>query len=158
MIDRQLERTKDDRSLYVLDGVGTLRLEGAFGSRATAEAGTRRWTIARRGFWRELQATDVAGTIVGTFGRRLIRSNVVTWNGREYKLGRASVWRERYSLADGDREIAVLDCKGWGRQPVKLSTEEDVDPGLLLFAAFAVQTLAADSSAGASAGAVAATG
>jgi hypothetical protein len=129
-----------------------------FGGGATAEADGRRWEIARRGFWRQLQATDAAGTVVGAFERALLRSSTIRWHDRDYKLGRASVWRERYALSDGEREIAVLDGKGWGRRPVTIEVDEPVEPGLLLFAAFVVRTLARESSDGSSGASVAATG
>jgi hypothetical protein len=69
------------------------------------------------------------------------------------------MWRERYALADGDREIALLDGKSWGRRPVTITVDEHnaLDPGLLLYAAFIVRTLASDDSAGAVAATTAAT-
>jgi hypothetical protein len=154
----QLQRSRDDRSLYELEGVGTLRLGGMFGGGATAEADGRRWEIARRGFWRQLQATDSAGTVVGAFERGLLRSSAIRWHDREYSLGRASVWRERYALSDGDREIGLLEGKGWGRRPVTIEVDEPIEPGLLLFATFVVRTLARESSDGSSGASVAATG
>jgi hypothetical protein len=38
-----LRRTAEDRRLYALDGVGTLRLEGIAGRMATAVAGAESW-------------------------------------------------------------------------------------------------------------------
>jgi hypothetical protein len=161
MVELELRRSEDDRGLYALEGVGTLRLDGAFRSGATAESGGRSWRFARAGFWRRLQATDGTGTLVGAFERRLVRADSVVWEGREHGLGRASVWRERYALLDGDREIAILDGKAWGKRPVSIRVGDvaAIDPGLLLFAAFLVHTLARESSdGGASASSVAATG
>jgi hypothetical protein len=136
-----------------------LRLEG-FGSRtATAEADGRSWRLARRRWWqRDIKATDSTGTVVGEFEPRTIRrGGVLRWAGQELSLRPASAWRERYALAEGDRELALLDGKGWGRRPVKVSIEDPaaVEPGLLLFATFVVRGLADD--AGAAAGASAAT-
>jgi hypothetical protein len=49
MADLELTRTPSDRRLYVLEGVGALRLVG-FGSRAaTAEADGRSWRFAAAG-------------------------------------------------------------------------------------------------------------
>jgi len=61
----------------------------------------------------------------------------------------AASFRERYALLDGDRELALLEGKSWGRRPVRLSVATDaaVEPGLLLFAAFVVRGLAEDASA-----------
>jgi len=159
MPDIELTRTPNDRRLYVLEGIGTLRLEG-FGSRAaTAEADGRSWRLARRRWWqRDLQATDATGAVVGEFEPRTIRrGGALLWAGRELSLRPASAWRERYALADSDRELALLDGKGWGRRPVKVSIDDAgaVEPGLLLFATFVVRRLAED--AGAAAGASAAT-
>jgi len=161
MADLELTRTPGDRRLYALKGVGTLRLQG-FGSRsATAEAGGTRWQIVRRGLWRRLiEATDATGTAVGEFEPRgLRRGGTLRWAGRELTLRPASHWRERYALADGDRELAVLDGKGWGRRPVKVTVDdsEAVESGLLLFATFVVRGLAEDAGSVAGAGGTAAT-
>jgi len=164
MPELELTRTPNDRRLYVLEGVGTLRLEG-FGSRtATAEAAGMSWRLARPQWWqRGIQATDQMGAEVGEFEPRTIRrGGALRWGNQELLLRPASAWRERYALADGDRELALLDGKGWGRRPVKVSVDDlgAVDPGLLLFATFVVRGLAEDAgSAAAGAGAsTAATG
>src|SRR4051794_41846843 len=47
----ELTRAPDDRRTYVLDGVGSLRLEGWVGRRATLDAGGRTWLVGRAGFW-----------------------------------------------------------------------------------------------------------
>jgi hypothetical protein len=156
MTELELARTPDDRRLYELEGVGTLRLQG-FGSRsAVAEAGGRSWQVARRGFWgRRVEATDAAGSVAGEFEPRVVRrGGALRWGAEYFELRPASSWRERYALAAGDRELAVLEGKGWGRRPVKVSVEDEViEPGLLLFAAFVVRGLAEDASGSAGAGA-----
>jgi hypothetical protein len=132
----ELTRTPGDRRLYALADVGTLRLKGWASRGASAEASGRSWELARRGFWgRAVEAADATGTTVGRFTARSVR--------------RGGTLRERYALADGDREIALFDGKGWGRRPVKVTVEEPgaVDPGLLLFAAFVVRGLAEDAGA-----------
>ena len=157
MADLELTRTPDDRRLYALEGVGTLRLEGWSSRRATAEAGAASWRITRSGFWqRTIEAVDEAGMTVGSFDpNTLRRGGAVRWEARELMLRPASMWRERYALADGERELVVLDGKGWGKRPAKVSVEDPaaIEPGLLLFAAFVVRSLADDagSAAGASA-------
>jgi hypothetical protein len=162
MVELELTRTRKDRRLYALEGVGTLRLEG-FGSRAaTAEAEGTSWRLGRRRWWhRDIQAMDAMGVVVGEFEPRTIRrGGLLRWDGHELALRPASAWRERYALADGDRELALLDGKGWGRRPVKVSIDDltAVEPGLLLFATFVVRGLAEDAgtAAGASAAASAA--
>ena len=153
----ELTRARDDRALYELEGVGTLRLEGMFASRATAQAGGRRWEIARRGLWRRLQATDATGAVAGTFDRRLRGGGSVVWGDRELVLVRASVWRERYALVDGDQDLVVFEARSWGKRPVTVTIDDPdaLDPGLLLFAAYAARSLAHDA---ASAGSTAAVG
>jgi hypothetical protein len=155
MADLELKRTPGDRRLYSLEGVGKLRLKGFASRTATTEAGGSRWRITRHGFWRRvIQATDAAGTAVGEFEpRALRRGGTLRWAGRELALRPASHWRERYALADGDHELAILDGKGWGRRPVKVTVDdpEAVEPGLLLFAVFVVRGLAEDAGAAAQA-------
>jgi hypothetical protein len=60
-------------------------------------------------------------------------------------------------LREGDRDLARLDGKGWGRRPVEISIEapNELEPGLLLFTAFVVHRLASNAS-GSSAGSTAA--
>ena len=163
MADLELKRTPHDRRLYALEGVGTLRLQGLASRTAIADAGDTSWRIARRGFWqRGIEATDAAGRVVGEFEpRSLRRGGAVRWADREFELRPASNWRERYALADHDRELAVLDGKGWGKRPVKVTVDDPaaVEPGLLLFATFIVRGLAEDAgSTAAVGGTTAATG
>ena len=154
MPELELTRSRDDRRLYEIDGVGTMRLDGFFSRGATAEAGTAAWTFDRRGFLRtSIEATDATGTVVGSFDpRALRRGGALRWNDHDFELRPASMWKEGYALADGDRELATLDGKGWGKRPVKITLDEPavVEPGLLLFAAFVVRGLAEDASAAAS--------
>lgn len=142
----------------MLEGVGTLRLEGLTARRATAAAAGGTWRIARRGMWRaRMEATDASGAVVGEFDPRggLRRGGTVAWAGRPFSLRPASRWRERYALADSERELAVFDGKGWGRRPVRVTLEDaaELDPGLVLFAAYVVRGLAEDAGAAAAAGA-----
>jgi hypothetical protein len=115
---------------------------------ATASAAGATWSFARQGLWqRAITATDAAGAAVGTFEPRGIRrGGTLVWDGRELELRPASRWKERYALADGEHELVVLDGKGWGKRPVRISLDEPdaVEPGLLLFAAFVVRGLAED--------------
>jgi hypothetical protein len=152
-VELELTRTKGDRRLYALEGVGTLRLQGFFSYGATAEAGGDRWRIARTGFWRRaIVATDRLGAEVGRFDPRTLgRGGALRWDGREFALRPASSWRERYAIVDGERELVLLDGKDWGRRPVKITIDDPdaVDAGLILFAAFVVRGLAEDAAASA---------
>jgi hypothetical protein len=159
-IELELVRTKSDRRLYALADVGTLRLEGIFGRNATAEAGPERWSLRRSAWTRAIEAVDGAGEMVGEFHGRLLSSGgTLHWKTHEYTLRKASVWRERYALADSDRELALFDVKAWGRRPVfvRLEAPHEVEPGLLLFAAFVVRAAAEDSSTAAAGATTAAT-
>jgi hypothetical protein len=162
MVDLELTRARDDRRLYSLGDVGTLRLEGAFSRSATATAEGRNWRISRRGFWqRELQATDAAGRVAGEFiPRGIRRGGTITWAGRQFTLHPAGPLRERYVLAADERDLALIEGRTWGKKPVhlKLVEHDPPTPGLLLFAAFVVRQLAvnaANAAAGGGAAAVA---
>ena len=156
MAELELTRRRDDRRVYEVEGVGALRVGGLFSRSATAEAGGSSWTFDRRGFWsRTIEASDAAGAVVGSFDPRSIRrGGTLRWGGREFALQPASNWRERYALLDGERELALLDGKGWGKRPVSISVNEPdaVEPGLLLFAAYVVRRLAEDAAGTVTAG------
>ena len=163
MATLELTRSADDRRLYTLAGVGSLRLEGLWSRRATATAGGATWRIARSGFFgRTIQAFAAEDAVVGEFDPRPIRrGGDLRWGSRVFELRPASAWRERYALATGDDEHAVIEGKAWGRRPVKVDVlaAEQIEPGLLLFAAFVVRSLADDAAAvaGSSAAATSAT-
>jgi hypothetical protein len=162
MAELQLIRSTADRQLYVIEDVGTLRLAGWGSRRGSAEAGARRWTFSHRGFWqRGIEAVDAGGGLAGTFEPRAWhRGGTLSWEGRDFALSPASVFRERYALSDDRRELALLDGHSWGRRPVRITLEDRaaIDAGLLLFAAFVVRSLAAQraASSGAVGGATAA--
>jgi hypothetical protein len=91
--------------------------------------------------------------VVGEFApRSLRRGGPVRWADRELALRPSSAWRERYALVDGERELALLDAKSWGKRPVRVTADDGaVEPGLLLFAAFVAGGLAEDAAAALSA-------
>jgi hypothetical protein len=106
-----------------------------------------------------IQATDHDRAIVGEFRPRDIRrGGTLRWAGHDLQLRPVSALRERYALRERGRDLAVLDGKSWGKRPVKITLPgpDAIEPGLLLFAAFVVQRLAAnaDSSAPGAAAAV----
>jgi len=160
MPELELTRSREDRKLYALEGVGTLRLQGWMSRGATAEADGRSWELMRRGIFTSVfEATDASGTTAGEFrGRTLRRGGTLRWGARELELRPASAWRSRYALADGERELAMFDGKGWGKRPVAITVDDlsAIDPGLVLFAAYVVRGLAEDSSSASGATAAAA--
>ncbi|HUR85519.1 MAG TPA: hypothetical protein VMY78_09250 [Solirubrobacteraceae bacterium] len=161
MSDLDLTRSPDDRRLYVLDGMGSLHLEGWGSRHATATAREGSWRLARGGLFKAtVEATDLAGAPAGRFeGRSVRRGGTLRWHDRELELRPASAWRERYALVENGTELAVLDGRGWGKRPVKVKLDDaQIDPGLLLFAAYVVRGLADDASAAAGSGAAAAAG
>ena len=149
--DLELTRDPEDRRRYVLDGVGSLRLEGWGGRRATLDAAGRSWQAAPVGFWkRRVEATDAAGTPVADFEPRSFkRGGILRIGGRELRIAPASRWKERYALKDGERELAVLEAKSWGKRPIRVAVDDPaaVEPLLLLFAAFVARKLADDAAA-----------
>lgn len=163
MTELELTRAPDDRRRYDLGDLGRLRFEGLFSRSAMSESGGNRLRFAGTSFFSgRARATDAAGTVIGEFDpRALWRGGTIHWSGTSFALRPASGWRERYALADGDRELAVLEGKGWGRRPVRVQIDDasSLDPSLLLFAAFVVRGLAEDASGASGAGAsTAATG
>jgi len=160
MTELALTRSSRDSRRFDLAGIGVLRLGGWASRWATAEAGERRWGLARRGIFRaRIEATDPAGSVVGTFeGRSLKRGGALLWEGHGYVLRPDSRWTERYALVDGERRLALLEGQGWGKRPVRVDIDDEaIDPGLLLFTAFVVRALAEDATAS-SGGAAAAGG
>jgi hypothetical protein len=157
MVELELTRRAGDRRLYELAGVGSVRMKGWASRTAGAEANAHSWEIARRGlFSRMVEATDEAGKTVGQFrARGLRRGGTLRWSDRELSLRPASRWRQRYALADGDRELAVFEGRGRGRRWVRVTLDDPraLDPGLVLFTAFVVGGLAQDASAAAGAAA-----
>ncbi len=154
MIELELTRSSEDRHVYLLDGVGSLRFAGFGSGNAVAEAGGASWQFARRGLWRTIEATDAAGTTIGSFASRALRGGgTLRWQGRDYLLRPVGFWRNRYELAEGELGLAVLDPKGWGKRPVKvLATDPDrIDAGLLLFATWVSHLLAGEASSAAGA-------
>src|SRR3954454_24349012 len=111
MTELELTRSPHDRRLYVLDRVGTLRLEGLSSRSAVARAGGETWHLARSGFWgRVIGATDVSSTCGGEcVPRDLLRGDKLYGGGRQRPLRPASRLRDRCALADGGRELALLD-------------------------------------------------
>jgi hypothetical protein len=161
LTELELTRVPKDRRLYRVEGIGSVRLEGLFASSATGDADGSSWRFAGRGFWRRaMEATDATGVVVGEFEPTNIRrGGVLRWGDRELTVHPVSALRERYVLSEGDRDLVLLDGKGWGRRPVKITLADPtaIEPGLLLFSAFVVHRLAVNASSAAG-GSVAATG
>ena len=149
----ELTRDPEDRHRYVLESVGSLRLEGLSRRRATLDAAGRSWQAGPVGFWkRRIEATDAAGSPVAEFEPRSVRrGGILRVGDRELQITPASRWKERYALKDGERELAVLEAKSWGKRPVRVAVDDPsaVDPLLLLFAAFVARRLAEDAASAA---------
>jgi hypothetical protein len=158
----ELTRSRDDRRLYALDGVGTLRRPGLFWSAVTAEAGGTSWSFVRRGVWRRRgTATEAGGARVGAFepAGGLRRGGTLRWAGRELALRPRGSWgSQRFALVEAEHELAVLDGKPSDRRPARVTLEDPaaLEPGLLLFAVFVVRGLTLDAWGGIAAGTAAA--
>ena len=139
-----------DGSLWVLDGVGTLRRTGRVSRAATAEAGGRSWAIVRFGVVRTgFRAADETGATVGEVpGRLMSRAETLRWGERELTLRPDTARRGGgYVLRDGERALATMAPKREGKRPLDVVVEDPtVDPGLLLFMAFVVQAYSDDAS------------
>ena len=141
----ELTRTQDDRQLYALDGVGTLRLWGRFARHGTAEAGGRRWDIGPRPG--PLPGLLADGTPRGTF-RRDLHGGALSWDGRDYALRRLGLvrLRTRYALCAGGSELLRLEYTTWSRRPIAVvaGDPDTLEAGLVLFAVFAARKLGSD--------------
>ena len=117
MVELELERVEGERRLYEVAGVGTIRLMGFTSRAAAVTAGERSWRVSRRGlFGRDAEAIASDATVVGSFTANGIRrGGALRWEGRELSLRPASSWRERYAVVDGERELALLEGKGWAQ-------------------------------------------
>src|SRR4051794_2172688 len=123
VIELELTRVPKDRRLYRLARIGNVRPGGRFARTRSAQADAgRSWHFSRRGlFGRVIEASDATGAAVGEFAPRQIRrGGELRWGTRELKL-RPVGMRERYTLSEGDRDLAHLDAKGWGKRPVRIS-------------------------------------
>jgi len=141
----QLTPAPADRRLYVLNGIGTLRLTGWASRTATAEAGGLAWQMTHRGLLQPvIEASDAAGAIAGEYRGRAHRGGVLRWVGRELAVRPDSLWPDRYVLVEDDRRLATIEGRGWGRRPLSLRVDgaAEIEPGLLLFAVFVAGTLA----------------
>ena len=151
MAELALTRSSGDKRRFELEGFGTLRLGGWASRWATAQAGARKWGLARRGILSP-SSRPPSPTAPWSGSSRAARSSAAAGcAGRthEYTLEPDSRWKEHYALVDGERRLAMLEGKGWGKRPVRVEIADDerIDPGLLLFAAFVVRALAEDASA-----------
>jgi len=150
MVELELTRASNDRRVYELGAVGSLRLNGWFMRSATARAAGRSFLFTRTSwFSAALAASDDQGLVIGTFRPRgMGRGGVLRWREAEYRLRPVSPIRERYQLAVGDRQLALIEATGWwgwgARRPLKMRVmgRDEVEPGLLLFVAYVVRTLA----------------
>ncbi len=153
MQEMQMTRSPDDRRLYALGDLGTLRYQGWTSRAATAEAGPQSWELKRVGVFRQtIEATDGAGTVVGSFSGRVLKTGgTLTWAGRELALASDSFWKQRYALLDGDHQLATIEARIWGKKAGDVSVDDPatIDPGLLLFAIFVVRCLAEDAASSA---------
>jgi hypothetical protein len=164
MPELELIRTREDRRLYALPGVGNLRVGGWLSRTVEASTGGESYIFEKRGiFGRVFTAVDSAsGAQVAELRPRSVRrGGTIVWRTAEWELRPAALLAERYALArPGEaRELATVESSGWGRRPVRVATDDAtaVDPGLLLFVVFAVRVLAEDMNASAASGSSAAT-
>jgi hypothetical protein len=167
MPELELIRSRDDHKLYVLPGVGNLRVGGWLsGRRVAASTGGEAYVFDKRGLFSSVFTAIEAegGAAVAEFRPRSIRrGGRVVWRGAEWDLRPAAMLKERYALTrpGQDHELATVEGHGWGKRPVTIATDDAtaIDPGLLLFVVYAVRILAEDvNAAGGAAASTAAVG
>jgi len=151
MSELRLTRSPEDRKLFVLAGVGTIR-NGRWFKRSAelcAETGDS-WQVDRKGFRARPVFTDGVGgeparfEVYGTFkrGGRLEIAGAGT-----YELKPASHFKERYALSAEGRELATIEASGWSaKRPVTVEVggQTEVDDLVLLAACWMVQQYAQD--------------
>jgi hypothetical protein len=166
MPELQLIRTREDRKLYALPGVGNLRLGGWFTRKVQASTGGESYTFDKRGIFSSIFTAhdDSTGRQIAEFRPGAIRrGGKLVWRDTEWAVRPAAIFTERYALSrpGDDRELATVEGRGWGKRPVTVTTDDAtaIDPGLLLFVVYAVRILAEDvNNAGSVATTTAATG
>jgi hypothetical protein len=139
-----LTRSADDRRRYELAGLGSLRRPRLLSRDAevTTRDGVVRTThLSPTGKY--AQITDAHGGQVGEYARTrwTDHSGTVTWRGLPYDLTVESHWRNRYLLSHHGSDVVRVACRGWGKKPATLELlDPRVDPGLVLFTTWLVQT------------------
>jgi hypothetical protein len=149
----ELTRTEEDHKVYALPGVGELRVDGWMSGKVEATAGGHAYTFDKHSLFESVStATDATGSRAGEFHPRRIMGEggggTIVWRGAEWELRPATEVDGAYALGHpGDTtEFALIDEAIWSKRPVPVSVAEgaDVDPGLLLFAIFAVRLVTED--------------
>jgi len=162
MPELRLTRSPEDRKLFVLAGVGTIR-NGSWFKRSAELCGETgdSWQVDRKGFRARPVFTDGVGgeparfEAYGTFKRG---GRLAIAGGAMYELKPSSHFKERYTLAAEGRELVTLEAGGWSaKRPVtvELGGDTEIDDLVLLAACWLVQQYAQDSraaAAGAAAG------
>lgn len=122
----ELTRTPNDRRLYSLSGIGTVRLEGLFSNSATVEEGTHSWHLNRRGFWqRVIEATDASGASAGQFVPRDIRrGGTLRWEVASSRCAQSARYASAtYSAsATSSSSMARAGAADWSRSPSRHPT------------------------------------
>jgi hypothetical protein len=134
-----LLRSPDDRRVLMLEGVGTLRIEGLNRKRATAEAGGRRYSLRGRLASRGVDVSDEQGAPAGSYEQSPWHGGgVLEVRGQELRLRmRAGLWSPRYAVVNGGCELAVLQRRR-SLRPLVVTVDDGaaLDPLVLLLALF----------------------
>jgi hypothetical protein len=138
---------------YQFVGVGTLALHGVFSRSATATAGATRWEFQRRGGLvtrPSYVALDAAGARVGEFSKGVFTFGSVRWEDRTLTIGSAVTIGSRYVFDEDGQELALIESNRWAQasKRVMINPNVELDPGLLLFAAFVAYRIPRDANPG----------
>lgn len=146
-IDRlvDLVRTRDDRTLYEMAGVGWMQTGGFFGgSEVNVHADGVTWRCGKQGFFGTVfAAKNAAGGIDGRFSAAFLGSGgTMEWAGHpEYKVRKAGFFNPRYLLMHGSMILCEFTPLG-GKSLVRVQLRRDGLPGgLILFGAYVAQQL-----------------
>ncbi len=144
-----LRRDPHNRREWSIDGVGQVGRERLMSRAWYARPVTGPPLVLHStGFWRRhYRALNSAG---GAEGEAVTRRGglVGTWRGRAFGVRREGFWRRTAVLHDDGGDLARLRWRTWGRKDQTIQPEGRlIDPGLLLFAVWAVQQRATEEAA-----------
>ena len=144
MIELALTRSADDRRRYELVGYGSIRRPRWLSRTVEIQTGdgvVRTTKQSPTGKFASL--SEGAGSVVAEYERTRWTNHggTVSWRGLPFDLAVESQWRRRYLLSRDDRELLRVTCRGWGKTPAAVEVlDNSLEPGLVLFTTWLVQT------------------
>lgn len=146
MAELALTRSRDDRRRFDLYGIGSIRKRRWIGW-GKVELITSDGVILRAdrpGHRTNADAVDAKGRIVGDYRKELLSwAGRVGWRSKVYDLTHDRLGSRRYTLArEGKVLLHVRLRLAYRRTPAYVAAEDpEMDPGLVLFVVWVLQTL-----------------